>query len=174
MTQCERVYLIGMMGAGKTTVGRIVADCLGWSYIDSDEQVVARAGRTVREIFESEGEAAFRALERDAVAEASRHRDVVVAVAGGAVLDPDVRALLREHEGTLVVWLRASAVTLTSRVDKGGQAHRPLLANDARAVLEQLSEEREPLYRQCADLVVDVDGVSPKDVAGRVVAAVGG
>src|SRR5688500_12588274 len=111
----ERVLLIGMMGAGKTTVGRALAERLGWPYLDSDEQVERNTGRTVPEIFEADGEAAFRAEEKRALAEATTSTGpVVVSVAGGAVLDPENRRRLRE--GGRVVWLRASVSTLAARV----------------------------------------------------------
>ena len=106
--------LVGMMGSGKTTVGRLVAQRLGRRFVDSDEQVEARAGRTVREIFEAEGEAAFRALEAGALAEAlAAPEPAVVAAAGGVVLDPGNRRALRE--AATVVWLRAGPGVLASR-----------------------------------------------------------
>ncbi|HET9444488.1 MAG TPA: shikimate kinase, partial [Acidimicrobiales bacterium] len=102
----DHVLLVGMMGSGKTTVGRRLARELGWDYLDSDEQVCRRTGRTVREIFEADGEAAFRAEEKRALAEAAgAGRPTVISVAGGAVLDPDNRRILSEA-GT-VVWLDA-------------------------------------------------------------------
>jgi shikimate kinase len=164
----ERLYLIGMMGSGKTTVGRQVAARLGWSYLDSDEQVCARTGRTVREIFETDGEAAFRAEESAVLAAAAADPDTptVVAVAGGAVLDPANRALLR---GTgAVVWLDASPEVLVGRVNAGGD-HRPLLGDDAPAALARLDHQRRPLYEQLADLVVDVSRREPAAIVDQVV-----
>jgi shikimate kinase len=163
------LLLIGMMGSGKTTAGRELASRLGRPYLDSDEQVVARAGRSVAEIFADQGESAFRAEEKAALAEAlSFPRPAVVSVAGGAVLDPDNRAALR-RSGT-VVWLRARVDTLAQRVGNG--AGRPLLADDPRAVLTRLDAERRLLYRELATVVVDVDELSPPQVVHRIVAAI--
>ena len=143
-----------MMGSGKTTVGRALAARLGWEYVDSDEQVQAATGRTVPEIFASEGEAAFRAQEKRALAEAlASDRPAVVGVAGGAVLDPDNRRRLRGSG--LVVWLRARIDTLARRVGDG--EGRPLLEHDPEGTLRRLGEERRPFYEELADVVVDVD-----------------
>ncbi|MGH9093097.1 MAG: shikimate kinase, partial [Acidimicrobiales bacterium] len=110
-----RLLLVGMMGAGKTTVGRLLADRLGCAYLDSDAQVEAATGRTVPDLFETVGEPAFREAEAAALREAlAGDRPVVVSVAGGAVLDPANRDLLR-RSGT-VVWLRAHPATLAARV----------------------------------------------------------
>ena len=165
----KRVFLVGMMGAGKTTVGRAVAGRLGWPYLDSDQQVERATGWTVAEIFKTRGEAAFRAEEKRALAEAlTSDGPVVVSVAGGAVLDPDNRRRLRQ--GGLVVWLKASLRTLAERVV--GADHRPLLDDDPKVVLARLYEQRRPLYQQVADLVIDVDVLSPEEAARRIVARV--
>lgn len=154
----RRVLLIGMMGAGKTTVGAQLAARLGWSHLDSDAQVMAATGRTVPEIFAAAGEAAFRAEERRALARALEGDDGrVVSVAGGAVLDPGTRALL--GRSGLVVWLRAEVATLAGRVGTG--RGRPLLGDDPGAALARLDAERRPLYAELADIVVDVDDRPP-------------
>jgi shikimate kinase len=161
--------MVGMMGAGKTTVGRLVADRLGYLYLDSDTEVAAATGRTVPENFAAEGEGAFRAAESAALRDAlSGTAPVVVSVAGGAVLDPANRELLR-NSGT-VVWLRATPATLAARVGDG--AGRPLLDGDPSSVLARLDGERRPLYAEVADVVVDVDGVAPAAVAEQVLARV--
>lgn len=165
MAKGERVLLVGMMGAGKTTIGRALADRFGWRYLDSDEQVEARTGRSVPEIFAAEGEAAFRAEESAALAAAlAAGPRLVVSVAGGAVLDPRNRALLREA-GT-VVWLRAEVDTLARRVGEG--TGRPLLGDDPAAALARLYEERRPLYEQLADVVVDVDELRPAEAVEAI------
>jgi shikimate kinase len=161
------IFLIGMMGAGKTTVGKLLASRLGRAYLDSDEQVVANTGRTVPEIFEADGEAAFRAEEKRALTQAAAGEPAVVSVAGGAVLDPENRKLLRDR-GT-VVWLRAAPATLAERVGDG--AGRPLLGDDPGAALARLYPQREPVYAELADVVVDVDDLAPEQVVERIVDA---
>lgn len=161
----ERILLIGMMGSGKTSVGRQLAARLGWAQIDSDQQVEQATGRTVAEIFATDGEAAFRRQEREALAGAlAREVPAVVSVAGGAVLDPDNRRAIA-GAGT-VVWLRAGLDTLTRRVGDG--TTRPLLAGDPAGVLARLLPEREPLYAGLADLVLDVDGRQPDELVAVI------
>jgi shikimate kinase len=165
----SRILLVGMMGAGKSTVGRLLAERLGWVYLDSDDEVVARAGRGVAEIFAADGEEAFRALETAVLQDALAGTGLsVVSVAGGAVLDPANRELLR-RSGT-VVWLRARPATLAGRVGDG--ATRPLLAGDPAAALARLDEVRRPLYAEVADVILDVDDESPASVAEQVLALV--
>lgn len=168
MSSGERVLLIGMMGAGKTTIGRELAQRLGWRHLDSDEQVERATGRTVPEILGDEGEAAFRAAESAALADAiDTGPGVVVSVAGGAVLDPVNRRRIQEA-GT-VVWLRADVGTLAQRV--GGGEGRPLLGDDPPGALRRLYEERRPIYEEVADVVVDVDHLAPAQAVDRIVAA---
>jgi shikimate kinase len=166
VTPTGRVLLIGMMGAGKSTTGRLLADRLGWPYLDSDYEIERQTGRTVPEIWKAEGEAAFRAEESRVLAEAcTSDGPVVVSVAGGAVLDPENRAIIRRSG--LVVWLRAEASTLAVRVGTG--AGRPLLEGGPAAALSRLLEERAPIYAELADLVYDVDRMSPAQVAEAIV-----
>ena len=160
-----RILLVGMMGAGKTTVGCTLAERLSWDYLDSDAEVEAETGLSVPELFARDGEQAFRDAEARALEVAcARENDVVVSVAGGAVLSEANRALL-SVSGT-VVWLRARIETLIERVGDG--AGRPLLDNDPAAVITELSAVRTPLYAQVADLVVDVDDLTPNDVAEQI------
>lgn len=158
-----------MMGSGKTTVGRLVAGRLGWPYFDSDAEVQEATGRSVPEIFATEGEAAFRAAEAEALARALETEPAVVAVAGGAVLDPGNRA--RIEDGGTVVWLRAEVATLAARVGDG--AGRPLLEPDPPAALAALDAVRRPVYAELADVVVDVDRLTPDEVAAAVLEATG-
>jgi shikimate kinase len=163
----ERVLLVGMMGAGKTTVGRELSKRLGWPYFDSDDMVEAHTGQSVPEIFEERGEAAFRAEEARALAEAvTSDGPAVVSVAGGAVLDPDNRRRLAD--GGTVVWLRAEVETLAKRVGTG--KGRPLLSPDPETALRRLYLQRRPIYEEVADVVVDVDHRSAADVAEAILA----
>jgi shikimate kinase len=165
------VLLVGMMGSGKTTVGRALASRLGRSLLDSDVMVEARTGATVAEIFAGRGEAAFRTEESAAlIAALASTTPAVIAVAGGAVLDPANRR--RIAGGRLVVWLRAEAEVLTERV-RGG-THRPLLAEDPGATLRRLCAERAPLYAALADLVIDVDNASVANTVDTIVDALAG
>lgn len=164
----DHVLLVGMMGAGKTTIGRRLAARLGRVYVDSDEQVERTTGRSVREIFETEGEPAFRREETAALRAALGMTEAaVVGVAGGAVLDEANRELLGEH--ARVVWLRARLETLADRVRSGN--HRPLLGDDPEEALRRLYEGRVELYASVADVVVDVDELEPDQVVDRIIAA---
>jgi shikimate kinase len=161
----DRLILVGMMGAGKTTVGRLLSQRLGWRYLDSDAQVVAATGLSVPELFSEQGEAAFRAEEARVLAEAlSGTEPVVVSAAGGVVLLEANRHLLT-RSGT-VVWLRADPRVLARRVGKG--TGRPLLDGDPATALRGLDEVRRPLYAKVAALTVDVDQLSPGQVVDRV------
>ena len=163
---CDHLVLVGLMGVGKTTVGTRLSEILGWRLVDSDAQVEARTGRTVRDIFEHDGEPVFRVLETEALRDAlDAPGPTIVAAAGGVVLAEANRRLL-ERPNVAVVWLRADPATLVERAMTGD--HRPLLARDPAGVLSQMAVDREPLYREVADVVVDVDGKSPDDVASEV------
>jgi shikimate kinase len=162
----QHLVLVGMMGVGKTTVGRIVGERLGRRVVDSDQVIEARTGRTVREIFASDGEPAFRALETEAMIEALTEQEpLVIAAAGGVVLSEQNRSALRDSPSK-VVWLCADPATLADRVRSGG--HRPLLDDDPEGVLQKMFAERTPLYRQVADAIVLVDGRSITDVVDAV------
>ena len=162
----EHVVLVGLMGAGKSTVGRLLADRLHRPLFDSDQMIEARTGRTVREIFASDGEPAFRSFEAEALSDAlASTTPSIVAAAGGVVLSEDNRRLLRDANAR-VVWLRADPELLVERVQSAG--HRPLLDDDPPAVLRRMAETREPLYREVADLIITVDGRSPYDVVEAV------
>ena len=168
----EHLLLVGMMGAGKSTVARLVASRLGRLHVDTDEEVEREAGTSVSEIFSNGGEAAFRA-EEERVLERVLAGAVpaVISVGGGAVLEARQRAALRQ--GGTVVWLRARPETLARRV--GRHAGRPLLAAAAEApaaALTRIESERRPLYEEVADVVIDVDDLGPDAVADRVLAAV--
>ena len=148
----NNIFLVGLMGAGKTTIGRQIARKLGKRFVDSDHEIEARTGATIPWIFEIEGEASFRRREAEMIRELSAQDDLVLATGGGAVLNPASRALLAER-GT-VIYLRASIGSILQRTSH--DKNRPLLQTaDPRARLEELLAQRDPLYREIADLVID-------------------
>jgi shikimate kinase len=162
----QHLVLVGMMGVGKSTVGRIAGERLGRVLLDSDQMIEERTGRTVREIFASDGEPAFRALETEVLCEAlATTPAAVIAAAGGVVLSAENRRALVEANAR-VVWLCANPGLLVDRVRSGG--HRPLLDDDPEGTLRRMVEMREPLYREVADVIVSVDGRSVNDVVEAV------
>ncbi len=162
----RHLVLVGLMGAGKSTVARALADRLGRRLVDTDSVIEARTGRTVREIFADDGEPAFRDLEAQMLADALADPEpTVIAAAGGVVLRDENRAALRSS-GARVVWLAADPAVLLDRVRAGG--HRPALDADPAGTLRRMHETREPLYREVADLIVSVDGRSVGDVVEAI------
>jgi 3-dehydroquinate synthase len=148
----KNIFLVGLMGAGKTTIGRQLARRLGMNFVDSDHEIEARTGASVPWIFEIEGEASFRRREADMIRDLTAGSGLVLATGGGAVLNPDSRRLLAER-GT-VVYLRAGVNSILQRT--AHDRNRPLLQTaDPRKKLEELTAQREPLYREIADLVID-------------------
>jgi len=165
------VVLVGMMGSGKTTVGKRLAAKLGASFVDTDDLVAALAGKSVREIFEHDGEAVFRRMEADALRTAlTSADDLVVAAAGGCVLAANNRAAMHEH-ATCVLWLDADVATLGERTSRG--VHRPLLDGDPATRLATLDGERRALYESVADARIDTSGRTIDDVVTDVFAALG-
>ncbi len=153
------------MGSGKTTVGREVARRSGRRFVDSDQQIEADTGRSVREIWSSDGEPAYRRLEAAALAAAvAEPRHAVIAAAGGVVLDPANRRLLRTS-GT-VVWLDGDPEVLAERASTGD--HRPLLDVDPVAAMRSMAEARRPWYEEVATHRVDVTQLGPDAVVDRV------
>jgi shikimate kinase len=153
------IVLVGPMGVGKSTVGQLLAERLGAGYRDTDDDIVAAQGRTIAEIFVEEGEPAFRAIEKQAVREALAGHDGVLALGGGAVLDPDTRALLA---GQRVVYLSMDVEEAVKRT--GLNAARPLLAINPRKQWRELMEARRHLYEEVATAVVTTDGRTPEEV----------
>lgn len=158
-----RVVLVGPMGAGKTTVAGLLAEAWGVTARDTDADIVAAEGRSVADIFVESGEPEFRRLEHDAVARALTDHDGVLALGGGAVLDPTTRERLAGHT---VVFLRVGLSDAVKRVGLGSS--RPLLLGNVRGRIKTLLDERAPLYESVATLVVDTDGRTPEDVAGEI------
>jgi len=153
----RHVVLVGLMGSGKTTVGRRLASHLGRTFVDADAALEEITDRTIAEVFAEDGERGFRAIEADVLEELLEHHEpTVIASGGGVVLSGENRRRLQQPNVT-TVWLDASPAFLASRVET--KAHRPLLAggDSPRQVLERLHAEREHLYREVADIVVDVE-----------------
>ena len=170
----EHVVLVGLMGTGKTTVGKRVARELGRRFVDSDAEIEGLHGRSVRDIFESSGEPAFRKIESGLLEQLlASDVAVVLATGGGVVLAERNRRLLKQTRH--VVWLRAEVGTLESRLRATkGLARRPLLDGDLRQRLEVLSYERGDLYREVATSIIDVDGLDSDQVCDLVLDRVGG
>jgi shikimate kinase len=167
----RHIALLGLMGSGKTTVGRLVAEKLGWALIDSDQVVQERTGMTVAQLWERGGEPAYRPHEREAVTQALAGRQrAVVAVAAGAIEDPVAVASIGQA-GVLRVWLRAKAETVAERVALSN--HRPLIDQDPFPVLATQAEERADAYGRAADLVLDVEDATAEELAAAIVDAVG-
>lgn len=165
----RNVFLVGPMGAGKTTVGRRLAQSLGWDFFDSDEEVERRTGTRISIIFEIEGEAGFRQREHRTLLDLAARPGAVIATGGGAVLLPENRELLRRHG--IVVYLRTSVAEQLRRTR--GSSHRPLLNDDdPERRLRELARVREPLYEAVADIIVDSPGrkvaATVKDVLDRL------
>jgi shikimate kinase len=162
------IYLVGMMGAGKTTLGKSLARRLALRFIDTDRLLVERTGVPVATIFEVEGEAGFRRRESGLLADLVAEAESVVATGGGAILDPENRRLMRDN-GT-VVYLRARVEHLWERTRH--DTHRPLLATpDPKGTLERLLQERDPLYREVAHVIMDTGQQSAATILDRVVGA---
>ena len=159
------ITLTGFMGSGKTTVGKVLADFLGCPFMDLDDLIVKKAGKSIPEIFAEDGEAAFRQLEarllRQTV-EKYTENTVVLALGGGAVTAPASAALLREK--TVCIYLRASLETLLQRLE-GETAGRPL----ADASLAARLAAREPIYEETAHVIIDTDGLTPDEVADEII-----
>ena len=165
------LFLIGYRGSGKTTVGKIVANRLGWAFVDADADLEERHGRTIRDIFTTEGELGFRDKEAAVLADLCARTNTVIATGGGIVLREANRQLLKRHGS--VAWLTADPAVLLERIqaDPTTAERRPNMASGGLAEIEQLLAVREPLYRACTDVVVPVGALSPEQAADAILAA---
>ncbi len=162
------IVLVGLMGAGKTAIGRRVAQALGLDFVDSDHEIETVSRMTIPELFERYGEPEFRALEERVVTRLVRDRSQVVSTGGGAYMNPNTRAAIAENG--ISVWLKADLDTLMARVAK--KPNRPLLkAPDPRAVFETLMAERYPVYAQ-ADITVMTRDVKREEIMSEVIQAI--
>ncbi|HEX6308071.1 MAG TPA: shikimate kinase [Longimicrobiales bacterium] len=165
MARVERCVLVGLAGAGKTTVGARIAEMLGWTFIDIDAEIERATGRSIADLFRSDGEPAFRAMELRLTAGLSSQSNVVLAPGGGWAAQHG--ALESLGSGTAIVWLRVSPEEAIRRLG-GSSRDRPLLAGpDALGRMRELGREREPFYRR-ADLSVDVDGRTAEEVSRTI------
>lgn len=166
--QTTSIYLIGPMGAGKSTIGRLLAKTLGISFLDSDREIERRTGVSIPMIFEYEGEAGFRKRESEMIAELTEQDSIVLATGGGSVLLPENRSLLR-NQG-FVVYLHCPVEKQLERTHK--DSNRPLLKTEnPRQRLQELFEIREPIYRGLADYVVDTGQASSRTVVRQILKA---
>ena len=164
------IFLIGYRGSGKSLIARVLAERLGWQWLDADSVLESRHGKSIREIFAEEGEAGFRDKEAALLDELCRMEKHVIATGGGVVLRPANRDKLKAG---LVVWLTADAATLWQRItgDAMTAARRPTLTVGGLAEVEELLRQREPLYRACANLIVDTVGRTPEEIADEILSA---
>ncbi len=161
----RNLAIAGFMGVGKSTVGRLVAAQLHHDFLDTDDVIESRSGRSITDIFAQQGEAVFRQMERDLVAELVSRQKTVISTGGGLIVDPANLASLKQH--ALVVCLWATPEAIWERLQH--QHHRPLLDDpDPLAVIRRLLAERGPFYRQ-ADVLIGTEGRSSKDIAQHLV-----
>jgi shikimate kinase len=162
------IFLVGYRGSGKTVVARLLAERLGWNWIDADALLEERHGQTIKQIFAAEGEAGFRDKEAALLQELCTRQNCVVATGGGVILRAANRALLRRSG--LVVWLTADAPTLWQRIqqDVGTTERRPNLAGGGLSEVEELLLVREPLYREVAQVVMPTDDRTPGQIAEAI------
>ena len=158
------IVLVGFMGAGKTTVGRLVADKLGVPFLDSDQVIEERAGRPIRDVFAADGEPAFRELEHQVIADLLAGPPAVLALGGGAAGNPGTRSLLTGEDVT-VCYLRVGYAEALARV--GGDSGRPMLA---RPDIAEVFRDRQEIYSSVATLTVDTDGRAPEAAASDILA----
>jgi len=159
------VAVYGFMGVGKTTSGALLAEALGYEFIDMDDEIEKRTGKTIPEIFMDDGETRFRELERDLVMELSRKEGYVIGCGGGALADLVNAEALRES--STLVYLTASVDEILERTGK--ESHRPLLrVDDPRKTIEELIAKRKPVYERYAEVKIDTTGKTPESVADEI------
>ena len=171
MNDSRPIALIGFRGTGKTSVARLLAERLGWDWVDADLEIEHRAGQNIAAIFAEQGESAFRDLESEVVRQLCGRLQTVIALGGGAVLREPNRACLANCRG--VIWLQASAETIALRLagDSTTPLRRPNVTNHGgRTEIEVLLAQREPIYRECATLEVDTEHKEPDEIAAEIFA----
>ena len=163
----RRIVLTGFMGSGKSTVGPMIAQRVGWKFIDVDNVIVDETGMAISDFFARHGETAFRKREHDTIARLAQENALVLALGGGAIEDAMTRQLLRTGQGTLLVHLEVGLATTLARC-RGTEDTRPVLADQTNLVRRY--EQRMPLYRT-AHVSIGVDALTPEQVVGAVIAA---
>ena len=157
------IVLIGVPGAGKTTVGALLAQRLNLDFVDSDEQIEKQTGKTISDIFVQDGETTFREIEKEAISEALSGDRIVLSVGGGALMNEETRSRIKNHT---VIWLKTG---LTQAVDRiGMNRNRPLLLGNVRGQLADLMAAREPYYIECAKFAVDTNSLNPMQVVDEI------
>lgn len=169
MTTAPLIFLIGYRGAGKSATARALAERLGWSWCDADQHLEERFAKTIRQIFDDEGEAGFRAKETAVLNELAGRRHCVIATGGGVVLRPENRAKLKNGA---TIWLTATAAAIRQRLEADATTaeRRPNLAQGGPAEIEELLRVRQPLYEACADWTIDTTELPPERVAEQIFA----
>ncbi len=171
MPSLNNIFLIGPMGAGKTTIGRQIADLLGWQFCDTDQEIERRTGASIPWIFEKEGEDGFRRREEQVVSDLTALKHIVLATGGGVVMRPSNRLALQRNGQVVYLYTPVSLQVERTSHDR----NRPLLHKVDPAIrLEELFLVRDPLYRQIADLVIPTTDGSARELANRIIQLLGG
>lgn len=163
------ITIIGYRGSGKSSIARPLAKMLGWKTVDSDDLIEERAGKTIKEIFEDEGEPAFRQLEKDILTELLNEEELIIAAGGGAILNPQSRELMKQSGP--VVWLQATIQELSERIaaDSQTETRRPdLTPLGVREEIEEVLNHRVPMYEEAATMIIITTGKTPEEIATEV------
>ncbi|MCP4189885.1 MAG: shikimate kinase [Planctomycetaceae bacterium] len=163
------ISLTGYRGTGKTTVGQLLAERLGWRCVDTDAEIESLMGRPIRQIFDDDGEQRFRDVESQIVVQMARQHKLILALGGGTIVRPENRQALQVAGP--VVWLRATPETIYQRItdDQVSDSQRPnLTPSGGFAEIKQVLEERTPIYQASSDCIIDTDGLAPGDIADAI------
>ena len=170
MTEKRNIFLVGPMGAGKSTIGRHLAEQLHLEFYDSDQEIEKRTGADIAWVFDIEGEEGFRERERDVISDLSEKQGIVLATGGGSIINKEVRNKLSARG--IVVYLKTTIEKQVARTQR--DKRRPLLQkDDPEQVLRNLADERNPMYEDVCDYVIDTDDQSARNVANKIIAKIG-